>query len=75
MRPSTLRVLIRAAELTRQNRLTEAMLIAEPVILTADEYESEEIRRWLLDHADDFTRESHERPEDRGDHEDPKEMP
>ncbi|WP_328918676.1 hypothetical protein OHN99_14965 [Streptomyces jietaisiensis] len=75
MRPSTLRVLIRAAELTRQNRLTEAMLIAEPVILTADEYESEEIRRWLLDHADDFVSENHAHPEDHGDHEDPKEMP
>ncbi|MEU3349165.1 hypothetical protein ABZ723_30080 [Streptomyces sp. NPDC006700] len=63
MRPSTLRALNRAAELTRQNRLTEAMLIAEPVILTADEYESEEIRRWLLDHVADFTGESH--PESR----------
>lgn len=75
MRPSTLRVLIRAAELTRQNRLTEAMLIAEPVILTADEYESAEIRRWLLDHADDFVSENHAHPEDHGDHEDPKETP
>ena len=37
LRPSTLRALKRAAELTRQNRLTEAVLIAEPVILTADE--------------------------------------
>lgn len=53
MRPSTLRALNRAAELTRQNRLTEAMLIAEPVILTADEYEGAEIRRWLLDHVAD----------------------
>ncbi|MFH8239850.1 hypothetical protein [Streptomyces sp. NPDC018321] len=65
MRPSTLRALNRAAELTRQNRLTEAMLIAEPV-LTADEYEGEEIRRWLLDHVTDFTGEHHE---------DPKELP
>ncbi|MFI0092012.1 hypothetical protein [Streptomyces bobili] len=59
MRPSTLRALNRAAELTRQNRFTEAMLIAEPVIITADEYEGEEIRRWLLDHVADFTGESH----------------
>ncbi|MER6128311.1 hypothetical protein ABT173_38230 [Streptomyces sp. NPDC001795] len=55
MRPSTLRVLTRAAELTRQNRFTEAVLLAEPVILTADNYEGEEIRRWLLDHLTDFT--------------------
>ncbi|MFF5156292.1 hypothetical protein ACFY3N_08570 [Streptomyces sp. NPDC000348] len=66
MRPSTLRALNRAAELTRQNRLTEAMLIAEPVILTADAYEGKEIRRWLLDHVTDFTGEHHE---------DPKELP
>ncbi|MFD5818198.1 hypothetical protein [Streptomyces sp. NPDC127038] len=66
MRPSTLRALNRAAELTRQNRLTEAMLIAEPVILVADDIEGEEIRRWLLDHVADFTGENHE---------DPKELP
>ncbi|MFD7460278.1 MULTISPECIES: hypothetical protein [unclassified Streptomyces] len=59
MRPSTLRALDRAAELTRQNRLTEAVLIAEPVILTADEYEGEEIRRRLLHHVADFTGENH----------------
>ncbi|MFI2201541.1 hypothetical protein ACH47Z_12360 [Streptomyces sp. NPDC020192] len=45
MRPSTLRALKRAAELTRQNRLTEAVLIAEPVILAADSYEGDEILR------------------------------
>jgi hypothetical protein len=56
LRPSTLRVLNRAAELTRQNRFTEAVLIAEPVILTADNAESEEIRRWLVDRVADFTR-------------------
>ncbi|MGX9887416.1 hypothetical protein [Streptomyces sp. NPDC002276] len=66
MRPSTLRALNRAAELTRQNRLTEAMLIAEPVILIADDVEGEEIRRWLLDHVADFTGEKHD---------DPKELP
>jgi hypothetical protein len=60
MRPSTLRALNRAAELTRQNRLTEAMLIAEPVILVADDIEGEEIRRWLLDHVAEFTGENHE---------------
>ncbi|MFD9463917.1 hypothetical protein [Streptomyces sp. NPDC060027] len=64
MRPSTLRALNRAAELTRQNRLTEAMLIAEPVILVADDIEGEEIRRWLLDHVADFTGENHENPKE-----------
>ncbi|MFF0033538.1 hypothetical protein ACFYS7_36315 [Streptomyces avermitilis] len=60
MRPSTLRALKRAAELTRQNRLTEAVLLAEPVILAADSYEGDEILRWLADHATDFTGENHE---------------
>ncbi|MFI9249667.1 hypothetical protein [Streptomyces sp. NPDC053069] len=55
MRPSTLRALKRAAELTRQNRLTEAVLITEPVILTADSYEGDEILRWLAEHVTDFT--------------------
>ncbi|MEU5119068.1 hypothetical protein [Streptomyces asoensis] len=66
MLPSTLRALKRAAELTRQNRLTEAVLIAEPVILTADTHEGDEILRWLADHAADFTGENHN---------DPKELP
>ncbi|MFJ5534489.1 hypothetical protein [Streptomyces sp. NPDC093261] len=57
MRDSTRRALERAAELTRQGRLTEAMATAEPVILAADSDESAEIRRWLTDHADDFTKE------------------
>ncbi|MCI3240484.1 hypothetical protein [Streptomyces spinosisporus] len=60
MRPSTLRALKRAAELTRQNRLTEAVLIAEPVILAADSYEGDEIVRWLADHVTDFTGETSE---------------
>ncbi|MBZ9644938.1 hypothetical protein [Streptomyces sp. PSKA30] len=58
MRPSTLRALKRAAELTRQNRFTEAVLIAEPVILAADLDEGDEIRRWLADHVTDFTGET-----------------
>ncbi|WAZ23027.1 hypothetical protein STRCI_004341 [Streptomyces cinnabarinus] len=58
MRPTTLRALKRAAELTRQHRLTEAVLIAEPVILAADRYESDEILRWLADHITDFTGET-----------------
>ncbi|MEV6837931.1 hypothetical protein ACH5A3_37390 [Streptomyces echinatus] len=60
MRPSTLRALQRAAELTRQNRLTEAVLIAEPVILTADSYEGDEILHWLAEHVTDFTGETDE---------------
>jgi hypothetical protein len=55
MRPTTLRALQRAAELTRQNHFTEALLIAEPVILTADAQEGAEIRRWLTEHTDEFT--------------------
>lgn len=55
MRPSTLRALQRAAELTRQNHFTEALLIAEPVILYADDQEGAEIRRWLTEHVADFT--------------------
>jgi hypothetical protein len=55
VRPSTLRALQRAAELTRQNRLTETVLIAEPVILAADSYEGDEILRWLAEHVTDFT--------------------
>ncbi|WP_188271395.1 MULTISPECIES: hypothetical protein [unclassified Streptomyces] len=57
MRDSTRLALERAAELTRNNRLVDAVAIAEPVITTADEFESAEIRQWLLDHVDDFTRE------------------
>ncbi|MFE1507579.1 hypothetical protein [Streptomyces sp. NPDC058726] len=34
------------------------MLIAEPVILTADSYEGDEILRWLADHVTDFTGET-----------------
>ncbi|MFD5732534.1 hypothetical protein ACFWIY_06890 [Streptomyces sioyaensis] len=57
MRPSTLRALKRAAELTRQNRFTEAVLVAEPVLLTADRQESAEIRGWLIGHATEFATE------------------
>jgi hypothetical protein len=54
MRPSTRHALERAAELTRNNRLVDAVAVAEPVILAADEYESEEIQQWLTDHTNDF---------------------
>ncbi|MEU4681545.1 hypothetical protein [Streptomyces xinghaiensis] len=61
MRPSTLRALRRAAELTRQNRFTEALLVAEPVILAADQQEGAEIRRWLINHTARFTAEKENR--------------
>ncbi|GGU86581.1 hypothetical protein GCM10010211_60840 [Streptomyces albospinus] len=61
MRPSTLRALQRAAELTRAGRFVEAMATAEPVILAADPEESEEIGCWLTEHADDFVRKPEER--------------
>ncbi|MCQ4083156.1 hypothetical protein NGB36_21740 [Streptomyces sp. RB6PN25] len=56
MRPSTLRALRRAAELTRRNRFVEGVRVAELAINTSDADESAEIRRWLTDHADDFVR-------------------
>ena len=55
MRPSTLRALERAAWLTRNDRLTEALRVAEPVILAADADEASEIAAWLTEHIDDFT--------------------
>ncbi|MEU1538019.1 hypothetical protein ABZ461_07805 [Actinacidiphila glaucinigra] len=55
MHPTTLRALKRAAELVRQNQFTEAVLVAEPVILAADYAEGAEIRRWLTEHVHDFT--------------------
>ncbi|MFL4494718.1 hypothetical protein ACJ6WD_26220 [Streptomyces sp. VTCC 41912] len=61
MRPSTLHALQRAAELTRAGRFVEAMATAEPVILAADPDESQEIARWLTEHADDFVRKPEER--------------
>jgi hypothetical protein len=60
LRPSTLRALERAAELTRQDRLVEAVNVAERAIRTSDADESAEIRQWLTDHADDFVREPEE---------------
>ncbi|MFI7095179.1 hypothetical protein [Streptomyces lydicus] len=57
MRRSTLRALKRAAELARQNRFTEAVLVAEPVILAADRQEGDEIRAWLIGHAAEFAAE------------------
>ncbi|MCC9311703.1 hypothetical protein LN042_32345 [Kitasatospora sp. RB6PN24] len=61
MRPSTLRALQRAAELTRRNQLVAAVATAERAILTADAEESAEIRQWLTDHTDDFLTDPSER--------------
>jgi hypothetical protein len=61
MHPSTLRTLKRAAELTRQNRLVDAWLIAEPVVLAADDQEAAEIKVWLAQHTADFTGEGETR--------------
>ena len=49
-----------AIDLTPQNRSTEAVLTANPVTLTADNAEGEEIRRWLVDRVADFTRHHHD---------------
>ncbi|WP_432134223.1 hypothetical protein [Streptomyces sp. bgisy154] len=56
MRDSTRRALERSAELTRQNRLVEAVETAEAVFRTADFDEHREIETWLVDHADDYVR-------------------
>ncbi|HET8588786.1 MAG TPA: hypothetical protein VFM01_04075 [Nakamurella sp.] len=55
MRPSIESALKRAAELTRNNRLVEAVSVAEAAIRRADDDEHAEIRQWLTDHTDDFT--------------------
>jgi hypothetical protein len=41
--------------LARNNRLAEALRVAEPVILATDADESTEIAHWLTEHIDDFT--------------------
>ena len=54
MRPSTRRTLEHVAALMRQNRLTEALRVAEPLILFADVEETGHILRWITDHAEDL---------------------
>ncbi|MDI3387055.1 hypothetical protein QIS99_12725 [Streptomyces sp. B-S-A8] len=56
MRAYTRRALERSAELTRQNKLVEAVATAEAVFETADSDEHREIAAWLVDHADDYVR-------------------
>jgi hypothetical protein len=55
MRPSTEAALKRAAELTRNNHLVEAVALAEAAINRATDDEGPEIQQWLTEHADDFT--------------------
>jgi hypothetical protein len=54
MRPHIRAALRRAAELTRCNRLVEAVQIGEAAINQATDDEHAEIREWLVEHADDF---------------------
>ncbi|SER30182.1 hypothetical protein SAMN04487983_101455 [Streptomyces sp. yr375] len=55
MRPAIRSALEYAAELTRRNRLVEAVAVAQAAFQQATEDEFPEIRQWLTDHADDFT--------------------
>lgn len=55
MRPFIRSALVRAAELTREDRLVEGMEMGESAIRVATEDEHPEIEAWLADHADDFT--------------------
>lgn len=55
MRSSTRAALNRSAELTRDNRLVEAMAVGEAAINQATDEEHAEIQQWLTDHASDFT--------------------
>ncbi|MGW2820847.1 hypothetical protein ACWC24_07550 [Streptomyces sp. NPDC001443] len=54
MRPSIESALKRSAELTRNNRLVEAVAVAEAAINRATDDEHPEIQQWLTDHTDDF---------------------
>ncbi|MER7838514.1 hypothetical protein ABTY98_22160 [Streptomyces sp. NPDC096040] len=54
MRPSIRSALERAAELTRNNQLVEAVNTAEAAINRAVDDELPEIRQWLADHTADF---------------------
>ncbi|MFF5306182.1 hypothetical protein ACFY5F_43170 [Streptomyces sp. NPDC013161] len=55
MRPSIESALKQAAELTRNNRLVDAMTTAEAAINQATADEHPEIQQWLTDHTTDFT--------------------
>ncbi|MEU0184187.1 hypothetical protein ABZ312_23795 [Streptomyces sp. NPDC006207] len=55
MRPHIRAALERSAELTRNNRLVDAMRLGEDAINQATDDEHPEIRQWLTNHAGDFT--------------------
>ncbi|CBG71745.1 hypothetical protein SCAB_46921 [Streptomyces scabiei 87.22] len=55
MRPFIQSALERSAELTRDNRLVDAVALAEAAIKRATPNEHREIEQWLTDHAHDFT--------------------
>ncbi|WP_217182221.1 hypothetical protein [Streptomyces sp. AC495_CC817] len=55
MRPTIRSALEYSAELTRRNRLVDAVAVAEAAINQATDDEHTEIRQWLIDHATDFT--------------------
>ncbi|WP_340377823.1 hypothetical protein U5640_24045 [Streptomyces sp. SS7] len=55
MRPAIRSALEYAAELTRRNRLVEALAVGEAAINQATDDEHPEIRQWLADHTHDFT--------------------
>ncbi|MGW7612288.1 hypothetical protein ACWGKW_34545 [Streptomyces sp. NPDC054766] len=57
MRPQIRAALERSAELTRSNRLVEAVQMGEAAMNRATDDEQPEIQQWLTDHTDDFTRE------------------
>jgi hypothetical protein len=56
MRPAIRSALNRAAELTRENRLVDAMRIGEAAINRATDAEISEIQQWLIVHTPDFIR-------------------
>ncbi|MCG3040994.1 hypothetical protein L7D48_10535 [Streptomyces sp. S1A] len=55
MRPVIRLALECSAQLTRQNRLDEAMTVAEGAFRRATADEHPEIEQWLIDHTSDFT--------------------
>ncbi|MFC4501278.1 MULTISPECIES: hypothetical protein [Streptomyces] len=55
MRPAIRSALEYAAELTRRNRLVDALAVGEAAINQATDDEQPEIRQWLTDHVHDFT--------------------
>ncbi|MDX3548814.1 hypothetical protein OG920_30725 [Streptomyces europaeiscabiei] len=55
MRPCIRIALEHSAELTRNNRLVDALALGEAALSEATDDERAEIRQWLTDHTRDFT--------------------